>query len=287
MAGDPAVQHCYRHPNRETYVTCVRCGRPICPDCMRPAAVGYQCPEEVAEARRAAPRVRAPMGGRAGVLTGRITPALIVLNVIAFLAEGFPVSGPPTSRFADDYFLSGVGVYQHEYYRLITAGFLHYNIFHILVNMYALYVIGYQLERVLGWSRYLALFLLSVVGGNLLVYLTDGLRASELGASTGIFGLLSAYYLVARRVGAQTGQILGLIVLNLIISVSFSNISLWGHVGGLITGGIVGGILVYVPPRRWQLQAGALIVLAGVFFLAAVLKTASIALPPELQGLLG
>jgi membrane associated rhomboid family serine protease len=227
------------------------------------------------------------MGGRTGALTGRITPTLIILCVVAFLAEGFPISGPPNSRFADNYFLSGVGLYQHEYYRLITAGFLHYNIFHILINMYALYVIGYELERVLGWSRYLALFLLSVVGGNVFVYLLDGLRASELGASTGIFGLFSAYYLVARRVGAQTAQILGIIALNLIISVSFSNISLWGHVGGLITGGIVGGVLVYVPPRRWQLQAGALVLIAVVLVVAAVVRTSTINLPPGLEGLLG
>jgi membrane associated rhomboid family serine protease len=255
---------------------------------MRPAAVGYQCPEEVAEARRTAARVRAPLGGPAGALTGRITPTLIVLCVVAFVAEGFPISGPPTTRFADDYFLSGIGLFQHEYYRLVTAGFLHYNIFHILVNMYALYVLGYQLERILGWSRYLSLYLLSVVGGNVFVYLIDGWQASALGASTGIFGLLSAYYLVARKVGAGTGQILGLIVLNLVISVSFRHtISLWGHVGGLITGAIVGAVLVYVPSRRWQLQAGALTLVLGVFVAAALLKTASITLPPGLQEILG
>jgi membrane associated rhomboid family serine protease len=254
---------------------------------MRPAAVGYQCPEEVAEARRTAPRVRAPMGGRAGALTGRITPTLIVLNVLAFIAEGFPISGPPTTAFANKYFLSGVGLYQHEYYRLVTAGFLHYNLFHILVNMYALYVIGYQLERILGWSRYLSLYLLSVIGGNVLVYLTDGLRASELGASTGIFGLLSAYYLVARKVGAQTGMILGLIVINLVISVSFSSISLWGHVGGLITGAVVGGVLVYVPARRWQFQAGAMLLIGAALVVAAIVKTSMITLPPGLQGLIG
>jgi membrane associated rhomboid family serine protease len=254
---------------------------------MRPAAVGYQCPEEVAEARRSARRVRSPMGGQTGVLTGRVTPALIGLCVLAFILEGFPITGPPTTEFTNRYFLSGVGLYQHEYYRLITAGFLHYNLFHILVNMYALYLFGAQLERILGWSRYLALYLLSVLGGNVLVYLTDGLRASELGASTGIFGLLAAYYVVARRVGAETGQILGLIVLNLIISVSFSNISLWGHVGGLITGAVVGGVLVYVPPRRWQLQVGILVLIAGVIFMAAVVKTASITLPPGVQELIG
>jgi membrane associated rhomboid family serine protease len=255
---------------------------------MRPAAVGYQCPEEVAEARRSAPRVRAPMGGREGTLAGRITPALIGLCVLAFVAEGFPIAGPPTTRFADDYFLSGVGLYQHEYYRLITAGFLHYNIFHILVNMYSLYVLGYQLERIVGWWRYLTLFLLSVVGGNVLVYLVDGLQASALGASTGIFGLLSAYYLVARKVGAQTGQILGLIALNLVISVSFRHtISLWGHVGGLVTGAIVGAVLVYIPPKRWQLQAGALVLIAAALVFAAIVRTSTISLPPGLQEILG
>ena len=156
-----APSYCYRHPDRETYVSCVRCGRPICPDCMRPAAVGYQCPEEVAEARRVTSRVRTPLGARQGArFTGWVTPSLIGLCLIAFLLEGFPVNGltqNTTNAFTARFELLGFGyirsqgssssiglVTGDEYYRLISAAFLHVGILHIAFNMIALYMLGHS-----------------------------------------------------------------------------------------------------------------------------------------------
>ncbi|MGZ4619554.1 MAG: rhomboid family intramembrane serine protease [Frankiaceae bacterium] len=293
-APEPAPSYCYRHPDRETYVSCVRCGRPICPDCMRPASVGYQCPEEVAEARRETSRIRTPLGARQGSrFTGWVTPSLILLCLIAYGFEGFPVNGltqNTTNLFTFRFELLGLGAIQDqgsvqfvglatgdEYYRLITAAFLHVGIVHIAFNMIFLYVLGTPLERIFGWPRYLALWVTCAVGGNTLVYLVDGLEANGVGASTAIFGLLAAYFLVARRVGADTTQIVVLIVINLVLSfLPGFNISWLGHLGGLATGVVLGAVFVYVKDRRGWIHLPVALALCGAFVLGAVVKTEAI-----------
>jgi membrane associated rhomboid family serine protease len=298
-APEPAPSYCYRHPDRETYVSCVRCGRPICPDCMRPAAVGYQCPAEVAEARSVTNRVRTPLGARQGArFTGWVTPSLIGLCLIAFLLEGFPVNGltaNTTNAFTARFELLGFGYIQSqgqlqpiglvtgdEYYRLISAAFLHVGILHIAFNMFALYILGTPLERILGWPRYLALWVTCAVGGNTLVYLVDGLDANGVGASTAIFGLFAAYFLVARRAGADTTQIVVLIGINLVLSfLPGFNISWLGHLGGLATGAVLGVVFVYVKDRRGWIHIPVALALCGAFFLGAVLKTDAIRSGPS------
>ena len=296
---EPAPSYCYRHPERETYVSCVRCGRPICPDCMRPAAVGYQCPEEVAEARSVTNRVRTPLGARQGArFTGWVTPSLIGLCLIAFLLEGFPVNGLTANTinaFTARFELLGLAftpsqgqlqpiglVTGDEYYRLISAAFLHVGILHIAVNMFALYILGTPLERIFGWPRYLALWVTCAVGGNTLVYLVDGLDANGVGASTAIFGLFAAYFLVARRAGADTTQIVVLIGISLVLSfLPGFNISWLGHLGGLATGAVLGVVFVYVKDRRGWIHIPVALALCGAFFLGAVLKTDAIRSGPS------
>ena len=296
-APEPAPSYCYRHPDRETYVSCVRCGRPICPDCMRPAAVGYQCPEEVAEARSVTNRVRTPLGARQGArFTGWVTPSLIGLCLIAFLLEGFPVNGLTTiNAFTARFELLGLAftpsqgqlqpiglVTGDEYYRLISAAFLHVGILHIAVNMFYLYILGTPLERIFGWPRYLALWVTCAVGGNTLVYLVDGLDANGVGASTAIFGLFAAYFLVARRAGADTTLIVVVIGISLVLSfLPGFNIGWLAHLGGLATGAVLGVVFVYVKDRRGWIHIPVALALCGAFFLGAVLKTDAIRSGPS------
>ena len=296
-APEPAPSYCYRHPDRETYVSCVRCGRPICPDCMRPAAVGYQCPEEVAEARSVTNRVRTPLGARQGArFTGWVTPSLIGLCLIAFLLEGFPVNGLTTiNAFTARFELLGLAftpsqgqlqpiglVTGDEYYRLISAAFLHVGILHIAVNMFYLYILGTPLERIFGWPRYLALWVTCAVGGNTLVYLVEGLDANGVGASTAIFGLFAAYFLVARRAGADTTLIVVVIGISLVLSfLPGFNIGWLAHLGGLATGAVLGVVFVYVKDRRGWIHISVALALCGAFFLGAVLKTDAIRSGPS------
>ena len=261
---------------------------------MRPAAVGYQCPEEVAEARSVTNRVRTPLGARQGArFTGWVTPSLIGLCLIAFLLEGFPVNGLTANTinaFTARFELLGFGyipsqgqlqpiglVTGDEYYRLISAAFLHLGILHIAVNMFFLYILGTPLERIFGWPRYLALWVTCAVGGNTLVYLVEGLDANGVGASTAIFGLFAAYFLVARRAGADTTQIVVLIGISLVLSfLPGFNISWLGHLGGLATGAVLGVVFVYVKDRRGWIHIPVALALCGAFFLGAALKTDAI-----------
>ncbi|TCJ35316.1 rhomboid family intramembrane serine protease [Parafrankia sp. BMG5.11] len=284
-AGAPSLPHCYRHPERETYVTCQRCGRPICPDCMRPAAVGFHCPEESGAGgggrpeRRREPRT--DFGGRPGAgRRGLVTQVLISLCLVAFVLQGLPGLARDSgslNQFSADFRLYGVSLaWDDQYYRLLTAAFLHVNYLHVLVNLYALFVLGYQLEAILGRLRLVALFVACAVGGNTLSYLVNGVSVNSVGASTAIFGFFGAYYVIARRLRADTTQILILIGINFALTFTLSFIDRWGHVGGLAAGVLVGLLYAYVPPRRTVVQAAGVLALVGLLFAAAVIKSADL-----------
>lgn len=252
---------CYRHPGRETYVRCQRCDRPICPDCMRPAAVGYQCPECVAEGRRSAPAARTTLGGVVHANPAMVTTGLIGLNVLAYLLQ---LAQPSLTQ---RYGLLPAAVAGGEYYRLFTSAFLHASVLHILFNMWALYVVGSQLEPALGRARYLVLYLLSAVGGSTLYYLIAPQFALGIGASGAVFGLFGALFVVARRLAANSGGILAIIVLNVIFSFTFPNVAWQAHLGGLLTGALVAAAYAYAP-RRLRTPVGLAV--------PAVLITASV-----------
>lgn len=272
MAAPPT---CYRHPDRETWVRCTRCDRPICPDCMRPAAVGFQCPDDVAAGAKTVRAPRTVFGGRVSGDTSRVSIALIAINVVVFVA-GLAVGerslqesygNVPGPVLLPD----GVGgVAVGEYYRLLTAAFLHAGIFHLAMNMFALATLGPVLESALGRVRFLALYLLSALGGSVLSFVLSSPGQLGVGASGAIFGLFGAYYVVVRRLGGETRSIVTLLVINLVITFTIPIIDWRAHLGGLVTGAIVAAALAYTPkgPRRDQLQAAAcavvLVVLVGV-----------------------
>lgn len=231
-------QYCYRHPDRETRVSCSSCGRPICPDCMTPTPVGMRCPECMQQRTRV---VRNPTGtpGQLGAFPA--TMALIAINVIVFLVEIASSHGgfEPSGRFVLDYSLYGPSVAEGEWYRLITSGFLHASLFHIGFNMLLLFLLGRLLEPALGTPRFLALYFASLLAGSFGVMLIDP-NSLTLGASGAIFGIAGAVFVIARGRGmdAIAAEIGFLIVFNLIFSFTAARVSIGAHVGGLIGGAI-------------------------------------------------
>ncbi|TDE55676.1 rhomboid family intramembrane serine protease [Nonomuraea mesophila] len=255
---------CYRHPDKETWVRCQRCERPICPDCMRDAAVGFQCPECVAEGNKGLRQARSTFGG-AIVRTPIVTYTILVINVVVFGVQ-YVAGNAITSELA--MWPAGVALLD-QYHRLLTAAFVHGGVFHILFNCWALYVIGPYLERAFGHTRFTALYLISALGGSALGLWVDPLNQPTVGASGAIFGLFGAVFVVGRKLSMDVRGIAVLIVINLVITFVFPNISWTGHIGGLITGSLLAGALAYAPKNNrtlWQMLAigGALIVLAAL-----------------------
>ncbi|MEV5557273.1 rhomboid family intramembrane serine protease [Nonomuraea wenchangensis] len=259
-----AVPTCYRHPEKETWVRCQRCERPICPDCMRDAAVGFQCPECVAEGNRGIRQARSTFGGNV-VRTPIVTYTILVINLLIFGAQ-YLIGDRVTGELA--MWPAGVALGE-QYHRLITAAFVHGGVMHILFNSWALYVVGPYLERSFGHARYLAIYLLSALGGSVLGLWLDPLSQPTVGASGAIFGLFGAVFVVGRRLNMDVRGIAVLIAINLAITFVVSGISWTGHIGGLITGSLLAAAVAYAPSRNrtlWQAAtiAGVLIVLIAL-----------------------
>ena len=205
---------------------------------------------------------RTVYGGRVNRGGLDVTRVLIGINVVIFLITlsggGNVLSGQGnTSAVYAKFALIPPSVADGEWWRLFSSMFLHYGIPHILFNMWALYVIGTPLEQMLGRTRFLVLYVLAGLGGSILSFSTGPLIAQSAGASGAIFGLFGAFYVITRRRGMETGGIVGLIAINLVLSFTFSNIDWRGHVGGLIIGAAVAFALVWPPsgPSRNRLQA--------------------------------
>lgn len=295
------VPVCYRHPGRETYVRCTRCDRPICPDCMRSAAVGHQCPECVAEGRRTQRPTRTAFGGGVSGRRGYATITLILINVVMLLislasakngahalgGQGFGgLIGGDTPLLdklgvvGEVRFTNGAtlpfGVADGQYYRLFTAMFMHFGILHLLMNMYALWILGRTLESFLGPARFLALYLVAGLGGNVAAYLFQPSDLSA-GASTALFGLFAALFLVLRRLGLNATSVLPVILINLVFTISVPGISIAGHLGGFVVGALAGAGLAYAPRQRRNLiQAGALVAIVLVLVLLTIFQTGQI-----------
>jgi membrane associated rhomboid family serine protease len=154
------------------------------------------------------------------------------------------------------------GIDGGEFYRLITAMFLHYGVIHLLLNMYALWVLGRSLESALGPIRFGALYLLSGLGGNVACYVFSP-HALSAGASTAIYGLFAAYFLVLRKLGRDATSVIPIIVINVVLTFTVSGISIAGHMGGLVTGAICGLGLAYAPRENRTLVQST--VLVGTF----------------------
>lgn len=277
-----SVPTCFRHPGRETYVSCVRCGRPACPDCLRSAAVGQQCVDCVREGNRGVRRPGTVFGGRPST-SAVVTWTLVGINVLLYLVElVHPSLGDDVAMLGKASINGGPlqGVAQGQYYRLITSAFFAppglngYGPLDILFNMWALILVGPALEKLLGRVRYLAVYLVSALGGSVMFYLIAPSNVEALGASGAIFGLFGAWFVVARRLRLDSRWIVTIIVLNLVLGFLGHSIIAWqAHVGGLLAGGLLAAAYAYAPKAsRAVTQAGATAVLVAVLALVVVLR---------------
>lgn len=284
-AQERSSDTCYRHPTRQSFILCQRCGRTICPECQTQAAVGVQCPDCIAEARRtASPQVRRAQrsnstamrmlrpGGTLPVVTWSIV-AICVVVALAQLIGGALVTNS---------LVYWAPITFEQPWRLVTSMFAHSQIsitsptsvLHILFNMYALILIGPILEHLLGRGRFLALYLLAGFGGSVAVAVLSPLTP-VLGASGAIFGLFGAYFVVMRKIGGNPTQVLIVIGINLVIGFLLPNVSWQAHVGGLIVGAGVAAIYMATRHRsRAWIRRGALVgitVVLGVVLVIAVM----------------
>lgn len=305
--GTPPPQpRCARHPDRPTALSCNRCGRPACPDCLRQASVGHQCVDCVAAARRSTAQAHTVAGApvRSGLPTPVVTYALIALNVLVFavtaiqarslMDNGAGVVNRFTGAATFDSSLFGVmvldpqAVAQGELLRILGSGFLHFGLIHLAVNMFALWILGRDTEIVLGRSRYLAVYLVSLLGGSASALAFESLGAFTAGAFTAgasgaIFGIMGAQAVLLVRMRRSPGPVLAIIGLNVVISLTVPGISLWGHLGGLVAGAAATAALVYAPTGQrtpaavararqlgWAGLAAVAVLVAGVIALRVV-----------------
>jgi membrane associated rhomboid family serine protease len=286
-AGAPAqAARCYRHPNREALVRCTRCERPICPECMRPASVGFHCPDDVRLARGTVRRPRTSVGASMIESPPFVTIGLIVANVIVYIliatqsAGGFTHPGDASSRlFARWQLLPYAVDHNGEYFRLITSAFLHVSLLHIGSNMLALGIIGPPLERLLGRWRFGAMYLLGALGGSAAVYAFGRVFTAEVGASGAIFGLFAASLVLVRKLGLDPQWLIGVIAINFVLTFSIHNISKLGHIGGFVAGGVAALAIGGLPQARQRLsprtQALGLAGVAAVIAVIVAVRTAT------------
>jgi membrane associated rhomboid family serine protease len=278
---------CYRHPDRETGIRCTRCERPICPECMVNASVGFQCPQC---ARSGSGTGHAPAASRPRTLAGGtvtadprlLTKVLIGINLAVFLAQ-LSIG----DRFTDRFELLGQayvpplgsveGIAQGQWYRLLTAMFLHGSYIHILFNMLSLWWIGGPLEAALGRARYLALYFVSGLAGSALTYLLAAPNQPSLGASGAIFGLFGATGVLMRRLNYDLRPLIALLVINLIITFTWANIAWQAHIGGLVAGVVTGYAMVHAPrERRTLVQYGTCAVVLAAVAVLTLVRTAQL-----------
>jgi membrane associated rhomboid family serine protease len=268
------AETCYRHPSRETGVSCSNCGRPICPDCMTPTPVGMRCPECAKQKTKVTRGAVAP-----GRYDAPATYVLIALNVAAYLVEIAGGGGglePGASSIIFDFGLFGPSVAEGEWYRLLTSGFLHASIVHIGFNMFALYFLGRILEPGIGTVRFVSIYLASLFAGSLGALLLDP-NALTYGASGAVFGIFGATFVIARHRGIEglAASIGVVLLLNLAITFGNPEISIGAHLGGLVAGVLCALIVVagergMLGPRRMPIELAGMIAIAVVSIVAAI-----------------
>ncbi|HKH16632.1 MAG TPA: rhomboid family intramembrane serine protease [Solirubrobacteraceae bacterium] len=262
---------CYRHPSRETGVSCSNCGKPICPDCMTPTPVGMRCPDCAGQKQRV-------QSMRSLHVDPIVTYVLIGINVLLFLGSGaggsFLTGSGGSSRVFQDLALWGPAIdLGHDYWRLVTAGFLHSGLLHIGFNMYILYWLGTMLEPSLGHARFLALYLASLLAGSFGALLVSP-NAVTVGASGAVFGLMGAAFVMQRARGMDPMQsgIGPVILFNLVLSFVIPNISIGGHIGGLVGGAAAAFAMERLAGRRPGIAApiAACVAVGAIAVVAAI-----------------
>jgi membrane associated rhomboid family serine protease len=267
---------------------------------MHEASVGHQCTECVTDGRRSQRPARTAFGGSRAGHAGLATRILIAINALVFVISalsggakalggsggwfGMLGASTPVTQWGEvlgyaPYYLGGPvhGVAAGEWYRLGTAMFLHYGVLHILLNMWVLWQLGRYLEARLGPTRFVALYVLAGLGGNVAAYLFTPPNQGAAGASTAIFGLFAAIIIVNRRLKLDISALIPLLVINLLFTFTVPNISVAGHLGGLVTGCVVGLILAYAPsPRRTQFQVAGCVVVLVLLVIASAIRTTAL-----------
>lgn len=274
-----AAPTCYRHPGRPTYVSCVRCGRPACPDCLRPAAVGHQCVDCIRQGNATVRQATGRFGGRVPS-TARVTWTLMALNVVLYV-----VLLAHSSLQNDWEMLAGatyrgqqIGVAVGQWYRLLTSAFLpgtgYLGLLDIAFNMWALYIVGPPIERLLGSVRFIGVYLLSALGGSVCYYFLGPVNVGALGASGAIFGLFGAWFVLARRLRLDWRPVVMLIVLNLVISFVGASFIAWqAHIGGLATGLVLTAAYAYAPRQnRTVIQVAATVAVLALLMAGVAVR---------------
>jgi len=273
MSDAPAtnVRTCYRHPDRRAGVSCQRCDRPICPQCMHQASVGFHCPECTKQGKQ-----KVYTRANLQVLNRPVlTQVIIAINAAVFLAGlAYESNEALAGRggFTVDGGLFGPAVDAGEWYRIVTAGFLHAGLLHLGMNMFLLYQLGSILEPALGRLRFGAIYLVSLLGGSLGVLVLDP-NALTVGASGAVFGLMGGLFVAQRARGLDpwSSGIGSTIAINLLFTFTIPGISIGGHVGGLIAGAVCGWLLYQGSQTMGRQQA-----LGAVIGLGAAVAVASI-----------
>jgi membrane associated rhomboid family serine protease len=270
---------CYRHPDRVTGVRCTRCERPICPECMVSASVGFQCPECVrgGSGTGHGPAVSRPRTIAGGTITADphlITKILIAINVVVFIAIQV------NSDLVSHLWLIGQtrdGVAEGGWYRLVTSMFAQQEVWHIAFNMLSLWWLGGPLEAALGRARYLTLYLVAGLAGGALTYLLASPMQASLGASGAIYGLFGATAVLVRRLRYDMRPVIALLVINLIFTFSVSGIAWQAHIGGLVAGVVMAFAMVHAPRRQRALvQWGTCAVVLLAVVVVVLLRTAAL-----------
>jgi len=259
---------CYRHPNRETGVSCSNCGNPICPDCMTPTPVGMRCPDCARQKTRTATL-------QSMAVEPFATYVLVAINVLIYFAAS------SSAKTYEQLVLWGPFIDQGEYWRLITSGFLHTETWHIILNGLALFWLGRMIEPALGHARFLAIYLTSLLCGSLGVMILSP-DTPTLGASGAVYGLLGAAIVMARNRNIDLIQsgLVPILVLNLGLTIVLSSsLSLGGHIGGLI-GGLIATFAVEELARRQRNSLIPGIVACAVIGIAAAAVSVMLAAPP-------
>lgn len=265
---------CPRHPDRESWVSCQRCRRPVCPECQRPAPVGVQCVDCVRESARTVRPTRTAFGGRTIDGNPLATKAIIAICAAVYVLQFLR---PVTTE--DLAFVPVIG--WHEPWRALTGAFLHSpsTVLHLGLNMLMLWQIGPYLESLLGRARFLALYLVSAVGGSAGVLLLAPAPRSILftsaeaaqyaawatpvvGASGAVFGLFGALLVLNRHLGRSSTPLYAVLAVNIVFGFIYPGIAWQAHLGGLVTGTAVAGVfavLAHRDRRSWQWPAMALV----------------------------
>jgi len=275
---------CYRHPDRETGLSCSVCERPICTDCATFAAVGIRCPEHSGKPQgveKVARTVRRAHYEGSGAL---VTRALIAINIIVYLTTVATGGGINSDRGTiwNHGALFGPLVANGDYWRLLTSAFMHLGPTHLGFNMLVLWFVGTPLEERMGRGRFLLLYLMAGLAGSAGAILISPCVVT-VGASGAIFGLFGAGLVLERQGVHLFGSWLFIVVVvNLAITFGSSNISVGGHIGGLIGGAVAMlglsrfGRTHALYGRAGLLGYGVLLAVGVVSVLVAILSAPSI-----------